>query len=106
MPYFAPSPQKTFGMKGLFQPLYPSKLVPSNFGLFPKIQFVIKTGIFSVAELSEQRVPRALKATGPKRSPQIVMRPSSSVGRSVRFSNVSMTEGAGFFLMPTLWCLG
>ena len=96
-----------FEMKGLFQSLYSSNLVPNDFGSFPKIQFVIQREISSVRELIEQCVPQSLKAAGPKRRPQVVMCPGSSAGRSVlKPFNVSMEKGAGFFLMPTLWCLG
>lgn len=93
-------PQNMFEMKRLFQSLYPSNLVPSDFGLFPKIQFVIKREIFSVGELIEQCVPQALKAAAPKKSPQIIMCLSTSVRRSVKSSNMSMTKGQESF-----WCL-
>lgn len=83
MPYFQLSKKKkSLGEKG-YSSYNPSSLVPNDFGLFPKIQFMVKGEIFSVGEFIYQCVPQALKASGPKENPQIVTCPSSSVGRSV-----------------------
>lgn len=87
------------GRKGLFQSLLPSRLAPNDFGLFPKIQFM-------VGEFIEQRVSQALKPSGPKENPLIFMWCSGSAGTSVQPSRVSVTQEAGSLGMPTFWRLG